>query len=211
MGISYDRASVRIARLEESITIIGRLLAGETVTFSGDHYRITDHRLQPESPQGTGMPIHIGGNGDKLLGVAARHASTVGISPYGPVRGRMSPTHFASHQVAGRIERIREAAGDRFDSIEINVPVQHVAVTDTPGAEIVRLAERMRERFGADAPDESDLAESPFVLVGSVDEIAQRIVGFSHTLGISFFNMWSPVADTFAPVIEAVQRRQDSV
>lgn len=38
-GIAYDRASVRIERLDEATQIIRRLVPGQTVTFSGHHFR----------------------------------------------------------------------------------------------------------------------------------------------------------------------------
>ena len=40
-GIPFDPGPVRVARMCESVQILRRLLAGEEVTFEGEHYRLT--------------------------------------------------------------------------------------------------------------------------------------------------------------------------
>lgn len=63
----------RLKRFEEALTVITRLLAGERVTFSGEHYRFEDAILLP-LPQRR-IPILIGGNGmRRTLALAARFA-----------------------------------------------------------------------------------------------------------------------------------------
>src|SRR5919108_6517948 len=44
IGQAFDPPRVRKARLAESVEIIRRLLDGEEVTFSGEHYRLTGVR-----------------------------------------------------------------------------------------------------------------------------------------------------------------------
>lgn len=64
-NFSYDLLDVpgRMKRLEEALTVITRLLAGERVTFSGEYYRFDDAVLLPLPEQR--IPILIGGNGTK--------------------------------------------------------------------------------------------------------------------------------------------------
>jgi len=63
----------RFNRLEEALTVMTRLLAGERVTFSGQYYDFHDAVLLPlPEPR---IPILIGGNGmNRTLGLAARYA-----------------------------------------------------------------------------------------------------------------------------------------
>ncbi|MBW3595625.1 MAG: LLM class flavin-dependent oxidoreductase, partial [Actinobacteria bacterium] len=73
-GIDYDDPGTRIRRLREAATIVARLLDGDEVTFTGDHYDITGAVVRPRPRQDPGPPIWIGGKGDFLLRTAARVA-----------------------------------------------------------------------------------------------------------------------------------------
>jgi alkanesulfonate monooxygenase SsuD/methylene tetrahydromethanopterin reductase-like flavin-dependent oxidoreductase (luciferase family) len=68
-GIPYDR---RVARFQESFTIIRGLLAGERVTLDGRHWQAQDAVLMP--PPARRTPVVIGSNGPRMLGIALPHA-----------------------------------------------------------------------------------------------------------------------------------------
>lgn len=50
-GIPFDPARTRIERLEEAVRLLKRLLTGEPVTYSGDHYAVTDLAILPRPLQ----------------------------------------------------------------------------------------------------------------------------------------------------------------
>src|SRR3954447_23143380 len=68
VGMTFDRAGVRVARMAEAAELIRRLLDGETVSFERAHYRVTEHRCYP-LPDGH-VPLLIGGNGRTVLSTA---------------------------------------------------------------------------------------------------------------------------------------------
>ena len=73
-GIDFDAAGTRIRRLGEAVEILGRLLAGEELTFDGEHYQVQEAVCLPRPRQSPRPPVWIGGKGDLLLRTAARVA-----------------------------------------------------------------------------------------------------------------------------------------
>ncbi len=69
-GFPYDH---RVSRFEEAFEIIRRLVGGETVTFSGEYFAVTDSVLAPPSATPEGPPIMLGSQGERMLSIAAPH------------------------------------------------------------------------------------------------------------------------------------------
>jgi alkanesulfonate monooxygenase SsuD/methylene tetrahydromethanopterin reductase-like flavin-dependent oxidoreductase (luciferase family) len=102
-GLPWDTADVRIERLAESVNIIKRLLADESVEHHGRHYDLDRLSVYPKTPQGASLPFVLGGGGRKMLGLAARVADIISITTN---------------------NNGRTAAGDRFDDIELNARIK---------------------------------------------------------------------------------------
>jgi alkanesulfonate monooxygenase SsuD/methylene tetrahydromethanopterin reductase-like flavin-dependent oxidoreductase (luciferase family) len=72
-GIELGRPGVRIDRFEESLQVLNGLLRTPVTNVAGEHYRLTDAVMEPKPVQDR-LPILIGGKGDRMMGVVARHA-----------------------------------------------------------------------------------------------------------------------------------------
>jgi len=72
-GIRLPPPGERIERFEEACIVWKGLLRDPVTTFEGEHYRLTDAICEPKPVQ-TPLPLLIGGKGDRMLGVVARHA-----------------------------------------------------------------------------------------------------------------------------------------
>jgi probable F420-dependent oxidoreductase len=72
-GIELGRPGVRIERFDEALQILRGLLDDETTTVEGRHYTVRDAVAWPKPVQER-LPILVGGKGDRMLGIVARHA-----------------------------------------------------------------------------------------------------------------------------------------
>jgi probable F420-dependent oxidoreductase len=196
-GLRFDRGGIRVERLAESVAIIKGLLGGAEVNFVGRHYRVTGHKIYPLPVQRPHPPIIIGGNGPRLLELAAREAAIVNLTGLTFTRGGTS-LDMSGWTVAGLEERmrvIRQAAGERFDRLELSAQIQRVIVTDRPR----EAAEELQKRWEQLSVDE--IREAPFVLIGTVDEMVEALQARRDRWGISYFVTFEPYLDAFAPVV----------
>lgn len=200
VGIGFDPAAIRIERLAESVGIIKALFRGETVTVVGQHYRLIDHRLYPLPVQRPHPPLLIGGNSRQTLSLAAREADIVGLMGFGHRLGgrQVNPSGFTEAAARTRIDWIREAAGTRFADLELNVLIQRIMVTDDAGRAAADLLEQSVS-LGTLSVD--DVLASPFMLIGSVDQLVNEITERRERLGISYLVVFEKDMEAFAPIV----------
>jgi probable F420-dependent oxidoreductase len=198
-GLRFDPPAVRVARMAESVQIIRRLLDGEEVTFTGEHYEVSGHRAFPVPAQP--VPLLVGGNGRRVLETAARWAVIVGFTWFSQVEGepRVNPSHFTDERLETQIEWVRAAAGDRFDQLELNTLVQGVTVTDDRRA----AAEAVQPLVPALTVDE--VLSSPYSLIGTVQEIADQIRHRRDRLGVSYITVFEKDLDVMAEIIRLLR------
>jgi probable F420-dependent oxidoreductase len=202
LGIPFDRPSVRIARLEEAVQAIRALLAGEDVSVHGDHYQLQGLSVRPRPVQPGGVPIVLGGGGRKMLSLAGRLGDIVSVAAEN--NGRTDPSVLGPGirraVVEDQIGWVREAAGARFDRIELNLRVRMAAIG---------VDREAQARIGAEGMDCSadDLLGSPFCLLGSVDEVAAQLLRTRDELGISYFTISQRSMEEMAPVVARVAGR----
>jgi len=197
-GLAFDRGSIRVERLAEAVVIIRRLLAGEQVTFAGRHYRVSGHVIAPLPMQKPHPPILIAGNRPRMLTLAAQQADVVGLSGMTLRRGgtEMDVSGWKGSAVDECIALIRVAAGEeRFARLELNALVQRVVVNDDRRGAVEALTRAWPQLAAA------DILESPYVLVGTVDQIVEDLCACRTRWGISYYVVHEPYMDAFAPVV----------
>jgi probable F420-dependent oxidoreductase len=202
-GMPFASGRMRVERLAEAVTIIKGLLQGENVTFTGRHYQVTGHTINPIPLQQPHPPVLIGGNGRRLLTLAAQQADIVGLS--GITFGRDGPDISAWKRsgVDERIRLVRAAAGeDRYRQLEINALVQRVVVTDDRRQVAEDLARRWTQL------DADEILQTPFVLVGSVDQLIESLIANRERWDISSYVIFESDIEAFAPVVAWLAGRQ---
>ena len=194
-GIPFEAPGTRIERLEEAVTIIKGLLAGERVTFAGRHYTIADLEGRPTPVQRPHPPIAIGGGGRRTLTLAAREASIVGLVPRARRDGSgLDMTDLSDTATREKLEWVRSAAGDRFDSLEIHALIQAVAVGERRTAAADQLASRFKVARDV-------VLETPYVLLGTIEEICETLWERRERYGISYLTVFERDMEVFAPVV----------
>ncbi|HEY7124325.1 MAG TPA: TIGR03621 family F420-dependent LLM class oxidoreductase [Ktedonobacterales bacterium] len=194
-GLPFDSAGVRISRLEEALAIIKQFFTQDAVTFSGAHYRVTNLYAAPKPAQRPYPPIFIGGGGKRLLTLAGREADIIGLHFKVSADGTVSPSEHTEAVLAQKVEWVRQAAGERFEAIEFNLLVGvGIAENRQKAAE-----QRVRER-GLAVTAEQVLASS-YLLLGSVEEIVERLHYLRERYGVSYFVVGTEYMEALAPVV----------
>jgi probable F420-dependent oxidoreductase len=196
IGFVQDPPAVRKRRLMESVELLSALLAGRTVTHSGEFFDIADACIaEPGRP----IRLLVGGNGQALLEHAGRHADIVGLQGLSRTLpdGHRHTVRWTPDHLENQLDQIRAGAGDRFDGIELSALVQVVDVTNDADAAIADLCKRV------DGLSVSDVVETPYALIGTVDEIADKLEHCRQRWGISYFIVRDH--DQFAPIIERLR------
>ncbi len=183
-GIPFDKPKVRIERLDEALTIIRSMWTREKTTFEGKHYRVKDMVKAGELTKGEIPQIMVGGGGRRLLGVAGKHADIVGIHhkiPGGSLGGD-SVVDTTLSKLKRRIEWVRESArksGRNLGDIEYQMLFDYPEITDEPGP----VYERWARKYGISVDEVKDC---PLILVGSKDEIVDKLTMIRDETGISY-------------------------
>ncbi len=73
-GVAFEGAAARLSHLAEACQVLRGMFGGGPFSFSGAHVRAREARCLPRPAQRPAPPIWIGGRGDRLLDVVARHA-----------------------------------------------------------------------------------------------------------------------------------------
>jgi F420-dependent oxidoreductase-like protein len=80
-GYPFPVPRIRIAQLEEGLSIIKLLWSGQPITFKGTYYHITNAVCRPTPLRSRGIELWIGGGGEKFtLKVTAKHAQACNFS-----------------------------------------------------------------------------------------------------------------------------------
>lgn len=197
-GIAFDPPHVRAERLEEALHVVKGLFADAPFTFTGQHYSVAGLHSFPKPLQRPHPPILVGAASSRMLSIAARHADIIGLQTVATTRGVLAqdPKVRSASAVSEKIEQIRQAAGERFEEIELST-VASVLMT----AHRQEAAEQFaRDRgWGDIAADE--VLTMPSVFIGTVDHIVDEMRGRRERYGISYYVFFDQLMETVAPLV----------
>jgi probable F420-dependent oxidoreductase len=199
-GIPLDRPGVRIDRLAEAVTVIRGLWSDGPLSFEGDHYRIDALEGWPKPVQRPGPPLLLGGGGRRMLELAAREADIVGLNvslAKGVIDADAGPNATAEATFE-KLRWIHEAAGARYDDLELQVRVHVAAVTDDREG----LAEALAPALGVSP---TDALLSPHALAGTEEQIVETLIERRERFGISYVGMGADAMEAMAPIVSRLR------
>ena len=197
VGIAFDRAGVRLDRFEEVIGLLRASFAEGELNIDTTHVHAVGFEAVPKPFTKSGPPIMIGGGAQRILTIAGREADIVSLN-FNNSSGKLGAEGIGSstaEHTDQKIQWIRNGAGERFDQIEIEIAAYFTVVTPDGAGTRAKMA----PMFGM-TPEV--FAEHPNVLIGSVDEICDRIVERRERFGISYTSFGASVMDSVIPVVE---------
>jgi probable F420-dependent oxidoreductase len=190
-GIKYETPGVRVDRLAESLTVMKALWSEGEVTFTGSYYTVDGARCEPTpaSPP----RIIIGGGSKGVLTLAGERADIVNTAvPHsetlGDAASKSSFEHFDRCSAW-----VREAAGDRFGSLELQIAPFSVMVVSSR-----RAASRSATMLGFAGEEALSL---PVLLIGTEDEMCEQLLERRERWGFNSVVVPGDAIEAFAPVV----------
>jgi len=206
-GIEWNPFRQRADQLRETILELGRCFAADgyeqQARLRGQFAMPTLRPVQTHGFGGYGPPLIIGGTGNSILDIAAEHADIISIPGAYQMPGQPPGTLRigTAAETDERVRYARERTGARADRLEWHVLVQQVVVTEDRHAAATALLDQHGRVMAVD-----ELLETPFALIGTVEEIADQVLRNRDRYGFTYYTVHGPFMDTFAPVIERVRK-----
>ena len=168
LELPYGSPRERVQRLQDSVHTIRRLLSGAEAGFPG-------------AVQQPGVPILIAASGPKLLALAAAEADIVALG---------WPPDTTEDAARERIDRVRVAAPERFDDLELASGL--IAVGDEDHPWLTRMGVNARTLTEAGAVT---------VVAGTPAQMADTLRRRRDALGVSYLTVPAQSVEAFAPVV----------
>ncbi len=192
LGMLQLAPKVQVDRFAEAVTLIKQYFTQEEVNFSGTYYSATGLKGSTVHLQKPYPPFYLGAsrNGKRMTRIAAREADVVGLN-----FGTLEDIH-------ERVRRLREAAPERFESLELGTVAIAVAITPVREMAAQGIAANLPSR-GLDVrpltPEE--VLGSVQFLIGTEDQIVETLQERREQLGISYIQVLAGDMEKFAPIV----------
>lgn len=189
-------ASDRAGRLAEFVEAVDGLLRGDRVTLDGRYLHLVDAHLDGLDCEER-VRLAVGGGNPTVLRTAAGRADVVALSGLGRTLpdGHSHDVRWTPADLDRQLALVREESLRAGRSPELEALVQVVQVTEDRPAALADLA--------AELPSASldDLAQTPFVLIGTIAEMAAQLRRQSEELGISRYVVREPAVEVMEQVL----------
>jgi len=190
VGLRFDQPRIRADRFEEAVDVIGRLLAGQTLTHHGSHYHLEKFRGAPQPAQQR-VPMLIGGGAPRMVRLAARRADIAAFVPR-TSSGKIDPDDLGP-----------TALDKKVDWLETEI---RTCGRDDGGPErsvLLFATSSSRDEVPLRLPwsSASDALASPFALMGDTAAMVDTLLERRERWGISYYVGFGVDIDAMIPVV----------
>ena len=198
VNIPFDPIGVRLKRFEEIVQGVKAFMTGDPLSIQGEWVNWEGFSGSPARPKQPSLMI--GGGSKGILSIAGREADIVSLN-FNNKAGALGAEGMLSglaEQTAKKVRWVKDAAGDRFEDIELEIGAYLTVVTDHQEATVNAIA----EPFGMSA---EDFLAGPHNLIGSVDYICDELQRRREAYGISYITVLDDgennMIEQFAPIV----------
>jgi len=193
-GIGFAEHDERYAYGREWISVVSRLMTGESVTHRGRHFDVRDYALRPRDLYRERPLIYVGGESEPARALVADHGDVWFINgqPLNDVAGLIAdvaarprsgpPVRFglSAFVIARDTDAEAQAAYQRLLSLAaLDAPMRAIQRQNTDPKVVMMQTMQKSPRVGSNGGTAAGL-------VGSYDDVAARIGAF-HAAGIELF------------------------
>jgi probable F420-dependent oxidoreductase len=197
IGVSFDRAGLRVGRLQASVRMLkGALGEGRLEHAGSDAYPAMSLADMPRSVQRPHPPILVGGGSPRVLRFAGREADIAGLDTRSLPDGTHDGTDLTEEATERKIGWIREGAGSRLSEVEISTLIFGV-VPEYP-------ARRGSLSARAGGVAEEQLVHSPHYLTGETERMVDALHSRRERWGISYLTVRPEQLDALRRVITSL-------
>ena len=199
IGLQLDSPGRRIKRLENAVAAFRQFAGSDPVSVSNSDVSWSEFEGLPKAfgrSDAQLPPLMIGGGAPKILGLAGREADIVSLN-FNNRSGMIGPDGVSlstSEETAKKVGWIKDGAGERFGSLELEIGAYFTVVTPDPEPILGQFA----QGFGL-SPEE--MANHPHALIGSVEQIVDTLEARREAFGISYITVGDAAMEMFAPVV----------
>lgn len=186
-GLPFGTPGQRVAHLRRTVEELERLAAADD--------------FAPRPVQSPKPPLLIGGNGDRVLELAARHADIVAFTgaKVDPIDPSGNPRMLSAEELDERVAAYRTFAAGRAEPSELNLLIQMVVPTPDRRTTIRPHLEQIPHLT------EEQALEAPILLIGTTEQMVEQLRAQRERYGFSYITVLEPWMDAFAPVLEALR------
>ncbi|GAA2807932.1 TIGR03621 family F420-dependent LLM class oxidoreductase [Kitasatospora sp. CM 4170] len=188
-GLPFGTPGERVAHLQRTIEELDKLYG------SGD--------FAPQPLQRPRPPLLVGGNGDRVLKLTARHAEIAAFTG-GRADTDGKPIMLTAAQLEERVAAYRRFAADRAEPAELNLLIYMVVPTNDRRAALWPALGGIPYLTIPDLTEDEAL-ELPTFLIGTVRQMADQLRAQRERYGFTYITVVEPAMEAFAPVIEELR------
>lgn len=200
VNLPFDAFPERFQRLTEFVSAYKAFMSGEPLQLDGEFIKWEGFHGTPSPAQQPWPPLMIGGGSKKILEFAGAEADIVSLN-FNNRSGMLGPDGMNSGLAAAtakKIDWIKNGAGKRFDSIELEIGAYNTIITDHAAPTAAAIGDAL-------GMSGEDIINHPHCLIGSVDAICDELLRRRETYGISYVAVLDDgennMVEAFAPVV----------